>query len=148
MQVPLRFYRDALPGGQGRARHRRDPLPDGRIPQALRGGWAARARVIGAGALTLVLCASALGTTVKTRQWTVYSFQVFLHTEWISAEEMEQMVGEDATVFDGAVVFGVPDSGVSYVGVLTQGQSFYRQRSRPVGKYGIYLVPAPLRRIL
>lgn len=111
----------------------------GRIPQALRGGWAARARVIGAGALTLVLCASALGTTVKTRQWTVYSFQVFLHTEWISAEEMEQMVGEDATVFDGAVVFGVPDSGVSYVGVLTQGQSFYRQRSRPVGEYGIYL---------
>lgn len=110
-----------------------------KMPQALRGGWAARARAVGAGALTLVLCVSALGTTVETRQWTVYSFQVFLHTEWISAEEMEQMVGEDAAVFDGAVVFGAPDSGVSYVGVLTQGQSFYRQRSRPVGEYGIYL---------
>lgn len=94
----------------------------------------------------LAVCA-ALGMSIPacrvgaeaSEYWSYYAYQWFTHYKWLDADEAEELQGENRDAFAGAMVYGSPETGATYVAVLTDGTSFYRHYGAPINWKQQYL---------
>ncbi|ARD42249.1 DUF6541 family protein [Actinomyces gaoshouyii] len=89
-------------------------------------------------AICLAIPAIRAGTG-SSEYWSYYSFQKFMHYVWLDPEEARAMRGSDHDAFNGAVVYGSPESGASYTAALTDGTSYYRHYGAPINWQQQYL---------